>query len=300
MTVEGALKTLVLGTVGGGSLTAARIDRLTVQGNFAAGLVLDGTAGALSLGSATIGGILIGGQWDITGNIGRLTAASAAGSTLTVSGAIGTLSLGGATGTAIDAARIDTLTTRGNFGANLTLRGDPTRASLGSASIGGGARGVWNITGGTGVIAIRGQADSLRVCATGSIAGLTLGAVRNSNFLAGFDSSFADDHPDNSADFAPSMLSSIGSIRITGLRVPAGSPVPRFVDNSSFSAAKIGAVQLRNVDLSNSGVYALGGTLTGIASVRVSDTDPLLRLDPAHNWSWRPPATPVPDIIHLL
>jgi peptidyl-prolyl cis-trans isomerase A (cyclophilin A) len=283
-------------------LIAPRVDRLTVRGDFAAGLVLDGTAGTVALGNARIGGTLGAAPWDITGDVGRLTAGLAAGSELNVTGVIGSLSLAGAAGVAIDAARIDRLTAKGDFGAELTLQGEGTRASLGSARIGGGANGVWDIFGGTGAIAIRGLADGLRICTTGSIAALRLGAARDSNFLAGFNPSvFTDPHAGGSVDFVPSLLSSIGSIRITGLAVPGGSPVPRFVDNSNFSAARMGSVQLRNVELSNTGLYALGGgDVSGIASVGIADSDPLLKTDPAHNWSWRPTAATTPDIIHLL
>ena len=282
-------------------VTAPRLDRLTTQGDFAASLAINGTAGSEALGNVRIGGTLGDGLWDITGNVGKLTLGPAQGSTLDVTGKIGSLSVASASGVSIDALRIDRLTATGDFAAEMTLQGGGTAASLGSARIGGGAGGTWNITGSTGQIAIRGQANSLRVSSTGNMASLTLGAVKDSNFLAGFNSSFSDPHPDSSDDFVPSLLSSIGSIRVTGLKIPAGSPVPRFVENSNFSAARIGAVQLMNVNLGNSGLYALaGGATSGIKSVRIADSDPLWKLDPAHNWSWQPKDGPAPDIIHLI
>jgi cyclophilin family peptidyl-prolyl cis-trans isomerase len=276
MTVEGMLTTLDLGNVTGGRTIDIHTDStLTVPSTSAISITLGTISDVLINAHGLAVKLLRASQW-LDGD------ANAANDMLTT-------------------PRLDKLTIMGNFEAGLDINGTAGTLALGSAEISGGASGVWDIIGNTRVINIRGQADGLRISTTGSMTSLTLGAAKDSNFLAGFDATFSDPHPSSSADFAPSMLSSIASIKITGLAVPTGSPVPRFVENTSFSAAKIGTVRLKNVNLGNSGLYALAsGAFSGIKSVKISDSDPLWRLDPAHNWSWLPTDTSTPEIIHLL
>ena len=212
----------------------------------------------------------------------------------------------------ITAKRLDKLSAKGDFAAGLDINagGSSTSAvSLGSATLGGGASGAWNITGSTGGIKVTGQADGLEVRATGNIASLTLGAARDSNFLAGFDQTFTYPHAIVAGDFAPSLLSSIGAITISGLKVPRNTVPPRFLENTNFSAAHIGKVTLKNVDIADTnlddpnltwGLWAAGtGTLSGITSVKTSDTDPAKKGN-LYNWSWRSTSPTTPDVIHLL
>jgi hypothetical protein len=97
-------------------------------------------------------------------------------------------------------------------------------------------------------------------------------------------------------------LAAIGSIKIAGWRVPRGSPIPRFLEDTNFSAARIGKVKLLNGDFvaGQSGIYVLADALGGpLRWVRHVDS-----ADRANNWYWRPgigsdyqgPA----DYIHLL
>jgi len=275
MTVSGSLATLTLGNADGGVINLHSDSSLTLPTTLASSITL----GAVSDLQINTHGMAVKSlkvlQWlDNDGD---------------------------ATNDKITAPRLDKLTVMGDFEAGLSILGKAGVKSLGSVAIGGGAGGTWNITGDVGKVAIRGQADGLRVAATGNIAGLSLGAAKDSNFLAGFTTSFTNSHPDTAADFPLSLLASIGSIKITGLPTSGRLLVPRFVDNSNFSAARIGAVQLRNVDMTDCGLYALaGGATSGIRSVRVTDSEPFWKLDPAHNWSWRPGSALTPDIIHLL
>jgi cyclophilin family peptidyl-prolyl cis-trans isomerase len=212
----------------------------------------------------------------------------------------------------ITAKRLDKLSAKGDFAAGLDINagGSTSAVSLGSATLGGGASGAWNITGSTGAIRVTGQADGLEVRATGNIASLTLGAARDSNFLAGFDQTFTYPHAVVAGDFAPSLLSSIGAITISGLKVARNTVPPRFLENTNFSAAHIGKVTLKNVDMADPnlddpnlswGLWAAGtGTLSGITSVKTSDTDPANKRDALYNWSWRSTSPTTPDVIHLL
>jgi len=275
MTVEGVLKTLALGGISAG---AVDIDTLDLP-----------TASTTPTVSVTLGVVS-----DVRMNTHGLAVKS-----LTASQWLD--GDGNADNDALTVPRLGRLAIKGEFQAGLSVLGTGGTQVLGSAKIGGGASGAWSITGDAGKISIGGQADGLRVSATGSIAALVLGAAKDSSFLAGFPLIFSDTHPGSSADFDLSMLSSIGSIKITGLAIPKGSLIPRFVDNVTFSAARIGPVRLRNVDPSDCGLYSLaGGALSGIASVKVADSDPLWRLDAAYNWRWAPTSPFTPEIIHLL
>jgi len=299
--------------MGPGTITAPWIGNLTVTGNkkaslaatFEAGLKLNSTSAKTpALGSASIPGTLGDGLWDIAGNVGKVTIGAAAGSQINVSGVITSFAVGSAdSNTALEASRIGSLTSKGNFSGNLVLQGDSTSPALASASISGNVgAGTWNITGNVSSITVKGSATGLRVCTTGNIAKVALGSAVNCSFLAGFTSQFAGNHPATAADFDPGRLSSIGSIKITGFQVPKTQPIPRFVDNSCFSAAKLGTVQLTNVNLANCGLYAKNtGSADDIKSVTVSDTDPAHKGDPAYNWSWPVKnSTAIADLINLL
>jgi hypothetical protein len=138
-----------------------------------------------------------------------------------------------------------------------------------------------------GKLYVYGTARGASVRSLGSMSRLQMGATDGSDFLAGIDGGVAR-YADSQADFT-NPLATIGSVKVKGLRLPRGVPAPRFVADTNFSAATIGAVGLLNIDYDNDsdafGFFALGqGTGSEIKSVKSVDTVT------GERWSWPDPS----------
>jgi hypothetical protein len=94
---------------------------------------------------------------------------------------------------------------------------------------------------------VGGTLSDSAISVANSIDTLTVGAVNDADILVGIDAS-VDRHAAAAADFV-NTEGSIAAITITGL---GGNG--RFMVDSNFSAASIGAVTLKNVQISNGGV----------------------------------------------
>ena len=109
--------------------------------------------------------------------------------------------------------------------------------------------GNWDIGGKLGKMAVTGIVENNRVTATGSMAGLTFGAVSGSDFLAGCTVPLGQRYATAHDQFTD-PLARIALISIKGLKVPASQD---FLIDSNFSAASIGAVKLVNAVFDNDG-----------------------------------------------
>jgi hypothetical protein len=184
----------------------------------------------------------------------------------------------------------------GHFGADLILSGVGARgATLRNARINGDLYGAeWDITGRMGPLRVNGIVEDMIVRTTDSMGPLTMGAVVNSDFLAGISSSVAR-HAQSAADFV-NPAARMRSVIIRGIRGPRGTPDPYYFENSNFSAGGMSAVILKNLWTDNGGeqfgFFALSKESGGgsISVIRHRDT---VAFD---SWTWKP-ADGVLDIL---
>ncbi len=175
----------------------------------------------------------------------------------------------------------------GHFQAGLVLGG--AGGWLGTVRIAGDLRQAdWDIDGQMGSFTVGGTVADSRIRATRGMAAITIGAADGSDFLAGVKPTVGR-HADSRTDFLWTSAS-IGSFRVRGLR--DGGQKRWYFQNSNVTAARIGKVDLLNVNYDNGkqgfGFYALrpptGG---GIASVRHLDKVT------GERWSWPWPSDSV-------
>jgi hypothetical protein len=200
-----ALTTLVVT----GHPAVAATSTAAIAGDFQADLVLsDAIPSALpTIGKAVIAGNVADSNWDIDGRIGTvmvmgntngwtlhsasdqlagvayISAASMSNSDLTVNGTLSRLSAANVTSGSISANTLGTLTTRGDFGADVMLAGASglpagvTVNSLGAAILGGRLTGgAWSITGPAGKISAKSAAawSAQLLGSSGTLAALLL------------------------------------------------------------------------------------------------------------------------------
>jgi uncharacterized repeat protein (TIGR02543 family) len=138
----------------------------------------------------------------------------------------------------------------GDFCADLTLTGGTSAYTLLTASIAGSLLDCdWNITGDLLSLSIRGAAQNSRICSTGMISSIMLGASHDSDFLAGFDPDFDARRPYGSSDFS-STNAPIRMFMILGITTKPGT---YYFSNTNVSAPTIGTVLLVNPQTQNSG-----------------------------------------------
>jgi hypothetical protein len=212
-------------------------------------------------------------------------------------------------------ANITALT--GDFEADLNLTGaNAALVALNKLQVAGGLKGAtiqaagnigklsvkgdmvqsfWDVQGDIGSIVVAGAARGSRVRSGGSIRSVRLGASFDSDFLAGMSSNSVR-YPGMHDDFE-NVLAKIGSLRITGWKIPRGVEKPRFFSNSNLSAANLGTISLLNGDFEANGIYYLanGGSLK-----KIKHTD---KADPGDNWTYPPKPGYIgapPNLIHPL
>ncbi len=173
----------------------------------------------------------------------------------------------------------------GHFGANLRLSGHGARRNtLRSVIIGGDLYGAqWDITGSMGNLRVTGIVENTTVRTTSSMGTLLLGAVVNSDFLAGIVNSSVR-HAASALDFQ-NPSASIRSVIIRGVKLPGAR---YFFENSNFSAGSIRVVSLLNLWADNEGVpfgfFALSKSDGGGAISSIRHRDAVTR----ERWRWRP------------
>jgi ELWxxDGT repeat protein len=189
------------------------------------------------------------------------------------------------------------LGTRGNFGADLQLTGEALpdgRLTLASVTIGGDLEGAcWDVrSGSVGKLLVGGTATGSIVRSAGNVRSITLGAAVSSDFGAGVDLDVL--RTQRHADAVSAPVGVISAFTVKGLKLPPGTPVPRFFIDSCISAG-IGKLSLLNWD-GQGGLYAPAGA---VRSVTHRDT-----AEPLNKWTWPPPITQLssgPDeFIHIL
>ena len=180
------------------SITAPRLTSLNIRGNRAAGLAGDFSAdlnlsgdatGEKAVQSANIAGSLTDSRWDITGNVGSISAlgqvdgwdmdlhsslsslrlGQVGAANVDVNGPIGSVWATQWNGGELKAQSLGSLTVKGDkraylngdFGATLILTGAGSRSTLASANIAGDVTGTaWSVTGGAGKLTIGGLVDA--------------------------------------------------------------------------------------------------------------------------------------------
>ncbi len=147
----------------------------------------------------------------------------------------------------------------------------------------------WIVSGSMGDFVVVGVAEaagaSAAVRAGGDMGAIVLGAVRHVDFLAGV--SAVGRHATSSGEFNGST---IGSVRVTGAKMAKGAPIPRFVEDSYFSAAAIGQVKMVNADFGSSGLYLdEDPTRIGWLVHRDTEDDQLSFVWPSRKGAFLPP-----------
>lgn len=183
---------------------------------------------------------------------------------------------------------IGSIKSAGEFQADLALGGMKTvKKTLDRVKISGDMSGVdWDVTGNIGKVKLAGWAEDFCLCATGSIAGITVGGANHSDFMAGI-SDLCDRKADDCSLFE-NLDASIGSFKVKGIKTPKGLETPRFFVDSNVSAARLGTVSLLNAEFDNGdtpfGLFALQtGSGKEIKSVRYRDS-----VDRSLSFNWPP------------
>ena len=121
----------------------------------------------------------------------------------------------------------------------------------------------------------RAVAGTAAVRSGGGMGAVRLGAVEHLDFLAGIRSK-VDRRASAADDFmTPAMIE---SIKIRGLEIPKGEPVPRFMQDAFFSASSMGIVRIKNAESGSTGLNVLDSGGSELVSVKHKDTQ-----DPAMN-----------------
>ena len=236
---------------------------------------------------------------DATGySVRTLMAGEVAGATVTGPGGAGVIRAVDWQGGQIELAFVGTLmtsgrsdnrrtledeTNTGDFSADVTLSGAnaPRGRVASNVTIKGDLTSELNFTGDVVKVFVVGTADGARVQATGSIGSLLLGASTGSDFLAGVAAGFAGRFATDAADLIDGAASTarINSLQIRGLPVAKGTPAPRFLEDSNFTAGALGTVVLKNaVDQQTYGLHTLA-----VRMVKHTDTE-----DAAETFTWLP------------
>lgn len=290
--------------------------KATVGGEVSSSLQMFGFAGKITAGTwsgaltaATIGSLAVKGslngqihatQGGMRGiSIGSIKAGRVGDAIVTADEGIAKLAVADWQSGSITAAWVGKLTTAansrngstGDFGADLTVTGMPvmadvfpwTKPTLGTMKIAGNMLPGTQIDvqdGYVNVLTVAKTVDHSLIRSAGDIRKLTIGASDGSDFGAGVSLDLlATSRHVADADVANAPQGMINAFTVKGLKVAAGTPTPRFFENS-FVSAGIGKMSLLNWD----GVGGLFGPQGKIGSVKHTDT-----ADRTHSWVWPDP-----------
>jgi hypothetical protein len=191
----------------------------------------------------------------------------------------------------IQAPWLGTLTSKGDFEADLKLTTPNAGVGLSNATISGNLnKATWNVTGNISKIALTGTADHDTIRSTGNMDSVTLGASISSDFLAGVNQSVSR-HAALHDDFV-NTLATIKAFTISGLKT--GLANARFFVDSNLSAASLGTITLKNIDITHGGnefgLFARNaGTATAITGKEITS---LASTETTTNttFNWKPTA----------
>ena len=246
-----SLKTFTVARFGAGSLQAAGIGALSVTGDKKQGLIgnmeadvtLTGGSGALPLKKVNITGQISDAEWEITGDLGKVTVrGGAAHWDLAVTGSISLLSTPQWLEGSLTAKTVKSLKIAGDWTADITLTG--TGEAMGSAKIGG-------------------QVRNSQIVSTGSIGLFSASALIGSQIYVGF----APTDPEESllvGDFA--TTSRIAKLTIGSKK--GGGPA---LDNSVIAASTLGKVTIGQIDTLNAGTEFGIAIETSINSLSIAN-----------------------------
>ncbi len=226
-------------------VSAAALGKLTVSGDFAAGLDLAGAQAAQHLGSAKVGGQASSGKWRVVGDAGKISIGSvAAGWTGLVTGTLAGLTVSNDFAGDVTAAAITSMKVGGSMtGSNVTL----TQALSGT-------------TKSVGKMTIGGAASNVHIRSTDNLGTISVGSLSDSTIYAGVNTE-GGALPSAAGDFS-------NSANIAALTVK-GKGSASFID-SDVAAFSLGKLSLGVVRLANAGVpFGIAGNI--IASLTTAD-----------------------------
>lgn len=286
------------------------------RGDFEADLNLGDLGNTvLALKSLTVAGMLDGSTitanvYDLKGvSIGAIKAGLVGDATVVADGGVTSISTSQWQAGSIEAGWVGSVASKanktfgtvGNFGADLVLTGNavPLRKStLGSASIAGDllAGTCWDVQAGlVGSLTFSGTVRQSLIRSAWNVKSITVGASDGSDFGAGVPMDLLESSRHvEVGDLANSPKATIGTFTVRGLKLPKGSPIPRFFVDSCISAG-VGKLNLLNWD-DQGGLFA---PADDVGSVRHKDS-----VDKTNYWVWPAPPTQVsgsPDeFIHII
>ena len=292
------------GSIQANSLATLNITGATgIPGDFTASMTLAGASllpTAKTLGTTTIKGNSGVSTWNITGNVGAITAGSATGLQLVSTGAAGTLNLGVVSGTSlnvggvlagvtakswsggsISAASLTNLSvTAGDLNAAIALSGagvSATGKTLGSVKSAGAIDGIWSVTGATGTIAAVSIPSTWNGTFGGNIASLSVSHDASGKLKAGSITtmSIMGKYGDGiSGDTSLKLTQPLG-----GVKAALGSlSVGRWMDNVNVTSLdSLGAITAGGMTGSNvyAGVLNVDDALAPIASLNSAVLSPV-------------------------
>ena len=116
-------------------------------------------------------------------------------------------------------------------------------------------------------ITVAGDVSDSRIVTSGSMGKFSAATLLDSEILVGVATSFAGDFA-GSDDFA-NVAAKLGSLTISGRKLPSGSSHPAYVENSHISAPTVGTVTLLNV-AADSGVVVHVVNDAGVLKVNLA------------------------------
>ncbi len=243
VTVTGKVIGLGLDVNAAGSTNKAfsALGTVTINGD-ASDFQVSGTGAYSNVGSITITGDLLGGVFNVNGNMTKLTSKSFDKTTTgSIAGTLGTFNTTGVLSV---------------FGGNYSIGGGISKLTA-AASYEASVSAKGNI----GPVTINTTMNKGVIRTTGSIGVVNIGFMNESTILSGFraDAALPEGLPVDSADFI-NPLATIGTVTIKIIGFP---PAPSFI-RSVIAGARLGLVSLKKV--STDGAEGGGDANFGIAA----------------------------------
>jgi len=116
-------------------------------------------------------------------------------------------------------------------------------------------------------MSLKGALNNSRIQAQNGIKTMTIASLLNSEVLVGVDRAFSDNVITRAA--VTNSSAKLGSLTVTGKKVPAGQSQPAYVVNSSISAPLVGKVSLLNVPVGSTAVVHVMND-TGVLKINQS------------------------------
>ena len=185
----------------------------------------------------------------------------------------------------------------GDIDASVTVAGGIGSIKV-AGSITGTIRSGKDVKGnGIGSIAAGGNISGATIVTTGSIGKFSAAALLDSDILVGVTSNFAGQFAGH-GDFA-NTAAKLGSLTVSGKKLPKGSSYPAYVSGVHLSAPSIGTMKLANVDSAAGAIQA--NVLADTGTLTVTALNPQVggvTVLPAG--TWKPGKAGRPDVFDVV